>query len=37
MATLDSCAIVSLGSFGKFEALQNGVKSEAIPGPKSLL
>ena len=31
MASLDSCAIVSLGSLGNFVASQNGVKSEAIP------
>ena len=29
MASLDSCAIVSLGIFGKFAASQNGFKSEA--------
>ena len=31
MASLDSCAIVSLGIFGKFVASQNGFKSEANP------
>ena len=31
MASLDSCAIVSLRIFGKFVASQNGFKSEAIP------
>ena len=31
MASLDSCAIVSLGIVGKFVASQNGIKSEAIP------
>ena len=31
MASLDSCAIVSKGIFGKFVASQNDFKSEAIP------
>ena len=31
MASLVSCAIVSLGKIGKFVASQNGFRSEAIP------
>ena len=31
MASLVSCAIVSLGIIGKFVASQNGFRSEAIP------